>query len=245
MNLKQLINRPKKYKFGYVLGASALAILLVAAASLTGAAAMTDFESEPFELADDNDSITVEAIWFDDADSAAEADVMIYHDDAYAINGTDVSDDLASDTLNGTHAEFATVTNGTTYDIELNQSEAGTVNVSSGDIADDGTVDLTQHTSQNITSDDDILSVTATADPVVSDTIVSDPGNTSSVEYGTDFGLEPGTTYTTVVTGDDASLEDAQFSTDDDGALFASTDQRNMAIIVVAVLVGGAVYTRD
>ena len=248
MKLTQIFDG-RKDRFGvlsYVLGASALTLMLVAALAVSGAAAPVDYDSDPFTLEDENDSVSAEAIWFDDANDTASATANVYESAAYDIDGTDVTDHTASTTLNGTVAEFDTVTNTTTYDIELNQSEAGTVTVSATDFADDDTVDLSQHTSQNMTADDDIVSVTATAGVVSTTTLDADPGNSTTAEFDTSGSLDANTEYVIVVSGDDAHLEDVDFSIGDGGgALFASEGQRNVAIVAVLVLVGAAVYTRD
>ena len=248
MELKQLLpNRPtyNTAVLGYVLGASALTLMLVAALAVSGAAATVDYDSDPFTFEDENDSVTVEAIWFDDASDTATADAAVHESAAYDIDGTDVTDHTASTTLNDTIAEFDTVTNTTTYDIELDQSEAGVVTVDAADFADDNTVDLSAHTSSNITSGDSIVSVTATAQTISSATLDADPGNSTTAEFNTSGSLDANTEYVIVTTGDDANLEDVAFQTGGSGGIFASTDQRNFAIAAVLLIAGAAVYRRD
>lgn len=175
MKPKQLTTERETTRFAvlsYVLGTVALTLLLVAAIAVTGAAAETEYESDPFELGDENDTITVEAHWLDDAQSSATAGVVVYNATAY---------------------------------------------------------------------NDDPENATA----IASIPLEADPGNSTTAEVGPNDGLAVETEYVAVVTGDDTDLEDVEFSDGTGGAVFASTDQRNIAVVAVLVLGSGYVYTRD
>lgn len=191
-------------KLNYALGAMVVLSLFAGVA----AAAVTDMANE--EVTFDNESnLTVAVNWTTDADTTQTADVTIKHEGAYQIDGDDVTDGhLTATTLNGTVAEFDpdNVTDGVTYDVELDQS-ATTVSVPASSIPDDGTVDLSTHTSSTLTADDTVLSVTANADTVVSDEIAADPGNETESEYTESDGLEDGTVYRVVVSADDTEAE--------------------------------------
>ena len=202
-----------------VVGLALVTLALVGFAAI-GAGATTEMENDTFTF--DNDSnVTVEVDWNDSIDDPdnATADVTIYEEGAYQIDGDDWTDNMASTTLNGTVAEFDNVTAGASYDVELNAS-ATTVTVSASDIADDGTVDLSGHTDATLTSDDEILSVTASAETVVMDSIGAVEGNTIEMEYTTDDGLEDGAEYRVLVEADDTEADEVIVSDGTVGGIF-------------------------
>ncbi|WP_252699473.1 hypothetical protein [Natronosalvus vescus] len=89
---RQLFNGRKEYKFavvGYILGAAALTIVLVAAISMTGAAATAEFANDTAELTDDNDTIEVELHWFDEANDTEHATIYFYNATEYEGDGSD------------------------------------------------------------------------------------------------------------------------------------------------------------
>ncbi|WP_436347693.1 hypothetical protein [Natronorubrum sp. FCH18a] len=209
-----------------VVALALISVSIVGSAGIGAASiAVTDMANEPVVF-DDSANVTVEVDWMDDADSSATADVTIYGESAYQIDGDDVTDShLDSETLNETVAEFddSNVSNDTTFDVELDQS-ATTVTVGSADIADDGTVDLSDHTSDTLTADDTILSVTATADSVVSDSMTADPGNTTDAEYTDADGLVDGDEYRVIVSADDTEADSVTVDDGSVGGIFGGSD---------------------
>ena len=218
-----------------VVGLALITLALVGLAAI-GAGATTEMANDTFTF--DNDSnVTVGVDWNDSIDDPdnATADVTIYEEGAYQIDGDDWTDDMASTTLNGTVAEFDNVTAGASYDVELNDS-ATTVTVSASDIADDGTVDLSEHTSDNVTADDEILSVTASAETVVMDSIDAVEGNTIEMEYTADDGLEDGTEYRVLVEADDTEADDVIVSDGTVGGLFTGFSDGSPGFGVVVAI---------
>lgn len=204
-----------------------------------------ELTTETVEFTNSTDPITVGVDWNGSIASSTEtADVTVLGESAHQINGTDVTGDLATETLNGTVAEFENVTAYTTYDIQLDQS-ATTVTLASSDIADDGTVDLSAHTSDSLTADDTVLSVTASADTVLSESFAADAGNVTEVDYNETDGLTKGETYRVFVHGTDAEIDDVWIETGG-GPLFGGSESGGpllggLAVIAVVIV---AIYAR-
>lgn len=180
-------------------------------------AAVTEMANESTTF-DNESNISIEVEWNDSVSTDSTADVTFHEESAWSIDGDEVSGDaLASDTLSGTVAEFDAdnVTDATAYDVELDSSST-TVTVNASDIADDGTVDLADHTSSTITVDDTILSVTASAEVVASGSIDANAGSTTITEYTESDGLEDGTEYRVLVEADDADALEVMIDGVDD-----------------------------
>lgn len=230
--------------------AGALAIALVGLAvigALAGGAAAAEVGNESVEF-DNTSNLTVTVAWNDSAATNATADVDVYDAGAFDVDGADVTDDaLNSTTLDGTTAEFdtANVTDATTYDVELDQSNT-TVTISTSDL-ENGSVDLSAHTDTAITADDTILSVTATAETVAVDSLDADPGNETDVEFTEDDGLEDGEEYRVLVDGPEGDVDDVEIDdgsggwfvgiggSDDGGGVFVGV------LVIAAVLVAAVI----
>jgi len=218
-----------------VIGLAVLTVLLVGMAAV-GTAATTEMANTTATF-DNSSNFTVSVAWNDSATTSDTADVSIYSEGAYSIDGDDVtSSHLSATTLNGTTAEFnaTAVPIAATFDVELDQSNT-TVTVSSANISDDGTVDLSSHTSDTLTSNDTILSVTATANTVVSSSIAADPGNTTDTEYVEADGLEDGTDYRVIVTADDTLVDSVTIDSGAVGGFFGGSDGSPGFGIVTAI----------
>ncbi|MFC6767473.1 hypothetical protein [Natrinema soli] len=232
-------------------------VLLVAAVATVGLAAIggaqtSDYETNgTVELTNSTEPITVSVDWNESAASTDSATVTFENETA-AANAGDVTGDLESETLNGTVLNLSTVHPAGSYDVALNQSEAGTVSVASSAIADDGTVDLSGETSGNLTTDDTVDSLTFSADTLYTDSISADAGNTTDAEYNqTGTVLELGNEYRVVVTGPDSAIDSASIEDSSGflGGVFPSGGGdlgggmlAGLAVIGLAVI-GAAVYT--
>ncbi len=219
-----------------------LVVLTLAVVGMTavGTAATVEIANKTATF-DNSSNVTVSVDWNDSASNSSTADVEFYHADAYALDGDDETHNLSSTTLNGTTAEFieGNVTTGTDYDIELNQSST-TVTVAASNITN-GTVDLSNHTSSNITSGDEILSVTAHAQLVVSDAISAEPGNTTETEYTEADGLEDGTEYYISVTVTDSEVDSATIDAGALGGFFGGSDgSPGFGIVTALVAIAAA-----
>ncbi|SFC65220.1 PGF-CTERM protein [Halobiforma haloterrestris] len=121
-----------------------------------------------------------------------------YTEAAYQDDGTELSD--YDETLSGTTLTVnEDVHDHATYDVELDSS-ATTVTVDGTAFADDGTVDLSGETSDSLTSDDTVLSISVTADTIITDTVTGTPNDTVTNEYQlSDTGFESGVEYRALV----------------------------------------------
>lgn len=220
----------------------ALALLTI---GLIGAAAVgvaaVDMANEPVTF-DDEDNLTVEVDWDDDAATDATADVTIFGEDAYQNDGDTVENYTA--TLNGTVLEVDDdIIPHATYAAELDAS-ATTVDVDSSAFDDDGTVDLADHTEDTLTEDDDVLSVTVTSVTVVSDTLESDPGNTTDATYSSADGLEDATDYRVQVSADDTEAESVTIDDGTVGGFLTGSDGTpgfGVGVAIVAIATAGVV----
>jgi len=234
---------------------TALALVTIAVlgfAAIAGAA--TSEQANTTAEFDNESNVTVEIEWNESISDVenTSANVSFYDEDAWQIDGDDVTDSaLNSTTLNDTVAEFDpdNVTAGASYDVELNQSNT-TVTVNASDIADDGTVNLSDHTSDSITSDDEIVSVTANAQLIVDDSIAAEEGNTTTTEYTSDDGLEDGTEYRVLVEAPDSAVDSVTVDAGAVGGFFggdsAAAGSASFGLVaIVLVLGGGWMLTRD
>ena len=84
----------------------------------------------------------------------------------------------------------------------------------------------------------------ANATVVVSDTIASDPGNTTTVNYTETDGLVDGTDYQLIVTADDTAADSIEVDDGSSGIGFITTGSGGGALLGLAVLAAGAWYVR-
>ncbi|MFC4247242.1 hypothetical protein ACFOZ7_09570 [Natribaculum luteum] len=227
------------------------ALVAIALASIGATAATTEMANETVTF-DNESNLTVDVTWNESITDPANAtaDVDVYGEDAFLVDGDDVTNSaLNATTLNGTIAEFdsANVTANTTYTVDLNASTAGTVDVPSADIADDGTVDLSNY--GTITTDDEILSVTASADLVAQNVLSADPGNTTSVTFDESNGLVDGDEYRVLVTADDLEADSVTIDDGTFGGIIGGSDGSGSAlvglVVIVGLVAGGAWLSRD
>ncbi|WP_226006613.1 PGF-CTERM sorting domain-containing protein [Natrinema salinisoli] len=231
-----------------IIGIAFLTVALAAMAAV-GMAAVTDMANEQVQF-DNESNLTVGVTWNESAASDATADVTVQYEDAYVIDNDTVTDShLNSTTLSGTTAEFdtANVTDGTSYDVELDSS-ATTVTVPASEINEtDGTVDLSQHTSDSLTSDDTILSATVMADDVISDSFTANPGNETNATYTEDDNLTDGTMYRVIVSADDTEADSVTVDDGSIGGIFGGSDGSpgfGVGVAIAAIGTAGAVARR-
>ncbi|SDC06166.1 hypothetical protein [Natrinema hispanicum] len=235
-------------RLGFVLVVVTIATVGLAA---IGSAQTAEYSTnETVSLTNDTEPITVSVDWNESA--SAETANVTFENETAANNTGDVTNDLASSTLNGTILNLSTVYPEGTYTATLNQSEAGTVSVDPSAFDASGTIDLSTQTSGNLTTDDTINSLSFSADTLLSDSLTADAGNTTEAEYNqSDADLDPGNKYRVTVTGPSSAIDSA--SIDDSSGLFGgvlagSSDLGGGGVLVGlgvigAAVIGAAVFT--
>ncbi|AEH35952.1 hypothetical protein [Halopiger xanaduensis] len=231
---------------------------LVAVASAQGSGP-NEIENSTIETTENTSYVELDiefASEFANNSSTETVDFESYNEEAWQVNGTEPAH---SGTLNGTVLEVSDdIVPSATYSAELNQSGT-TVDVSSDDFADNGTVDLSTVSSDSITSDDEVLSLTLTADPVVSDSVTGATNDTVTNEYtaGNDSSdyFELATEYRVLVTvGNESNIESGYVAPDDasiGGGFFGNADGSDgspgfgAGVAVAAIATAGAAACRQ